>query len=125
MSFVPTSTTVIDPWTRILGALEKKVNRQSFNTFLKPTRMSHLNGRVLFVRIPSADFQHLGIRYALFIQEPLEKLQRELNKVLCGTFETHPSLPPPRRRPREAGGFPPSSPHGSGAPGQPDQRPAV
>ena len=42
MSFVPTSTTVIDPWTRILGALEKKVNRQSFNTFLKPTRMSHL-----------------------------------------------------------------------------------
>jgi chromosomal replication initiator protein len=51
MSFVPTSTTVIDPWTRILGALEKKVNRHSFNTWLKPTRISHQTERILFVRI--------------------------------------------------------------------------
>ena len=79
MSFVPTSTTVLDPWTRILGALEKKVNRQSFNTFLKPTRMSHLNGRVLFVRIPSADFQHVGDRYGDLIQEAIDKLELELD----------------------------------------------
>src|ERR1700755_2254181 len=102
MSFVPTSTTVLDPWTRILGALEKKVNRQSFNTFLKPTRMSHLNGRVLFVRIPSADFQHVGDRYGDLIQEAIDKLELELDKVQFVTLENDPSGPPRGACPNKA-----------------------
>ena len=125
MSFVPTSTTVLDPWTRILGALEKKVNRQSFNTFLKPTRMSHLNGRVLFVRIPSADFQHVGDRYGDLIQEAIDKLELELDDVQFVTLENDPSVPQRPREPREDGGFPPSSAYGSGATRQPGQRPAT
>src|ERR1700741_1692619 len=125
MSFVPTSTTVLDPWTRILGALEKKVNRQSFNTFLKPTRMSHLNGRVLFVRIPSTDFQHIGDRYEDLIQEAIDKLELELDDVQFVTLENDPSIPQRPREPREDGGFPPSSAHGTGAPRQPGQRPAT
>ncbi len=52
-----------------IGALEKKINRQSYETWLKPTRFSHLEGKTLFVRIPSADFQHVGDRYADLIQE--------------------------------------------------------
>ena len=32
MSFVPTATAVLNSWVRILGALEKKINRQSFET---------------------------------------------------------------------------------------------
>ena len=56
MSFVPTATAVLNYWVRILGALEKKINRQSYETWLKPTRFSHLAGKTLFVRIPSADF---------------------------------------------------------------------
>ena len=118
MSFVPTSTTIIDPWTRILGALEKKVNRQSFNTFLKPTRMSHLNGRVLFVRIPSTDFQHIGDRYEDLIQEAIDKLELEIDDVQFVTLENDPSVPQRPREPREDGGFPPSSAHVSGAPRQ-------
>jgi chromosomal replication initiator protein len=125
MSFVPTSTTVLDPWTRILGALEKKVNRQSFNTFLKPTRMSHLNGRVLFVRIPSADFQHVGDRYGDLIQEAIDKLELELDDVQFVTLENDPSVPQRPREPREDGGFPPSSAYGSGAARQPGQKPAM
>ena len=108
MSFVPTSTTIIDPWTRILGALEKKVNRQSFNTWLKPTRFSHLNGRMLFVRIPSADFQHVGDRYGDLIQEAIDKLELEIDDGAV----RHPAERPPCRtsaRAREDGGFPPSS----------------
>ena len=124
MSFVPTSTTVIDPWTRILGALEKKVNRQSFNTFLKPTRMSHLNGRILFVRIPSTDFQHVGDRYGDLIQEAIDKLELELDEVQFVTLENDPSVPQRPREPREDGGFPPSSAHAANAPRQPGQRPA-
>ncbi|HZL24897.1 MAG TPA: DnaA N-terminal domain-containing protein, partial [Acidobacteriaceae bacterium] len=42
MSFVPVSTAVLNQWVRILGALEKKINRQSFETWLKPTRFSHI-----------------------------------------------------------------------------------
>src|ERR1700732_2316707 len=64
MSFVPTATAVLNYWVRILGALEKKINRQSYETWLKPTRFSHISGKTLFVRIPSSDFQHIGDRYA-------------------------------------------------------------
>jgi chromosomal replication initiator protein len=112
MSFVPTASTVLDPWTRILGALEKKVNRQSFNTWLKPTRMSHLNGRTLFVRIPAPEFQHVGDRYADLIQEAIDKLELEVDEVTFVTPEDDPSTP----RLREDGGFPPSSAHGPNAP---------
>jgi chromosomal replication initiator protein len=113
MSFVPTSSTVIDPWTRILGALEKKVNRHSFNTWLKPTRMSHLNGRTLFVRIPSTDFQHVGDRYADLISEAIDKLELDLDDVQFVTLENDPSVPQRPREVREDGGFPPAPAHAS------------
>ena len=48
MSFVPTAAAVINhPWVRILAALEKKINRQSYETWLKPTRHSRVEGRTL------------------------------------------------------------------------------
>ena len=47
MSFVPTATAVLNHWVRILGALEKKINRQSFETWLKPTRFSRTVGKTL------------------------------------------------------------------------------
>ncbi len=37
-SFAVTSSLALNPWVQILAALEKKVNRQSFDTWLKPTR---------------------------------------------------------------------------------------
>ncbi|MGB6804577.1 MAG: DnaA N-terminal domain-containing protein, partial [Candidatus Sulfotelmatobacter sp.] len=40
-----------NPWTRILDALEKKINRHAYDTWLKPTRYSHSSGGVLFVRV--------------------------------------------------------------------------
>jgi hypothetical protein len=50
MSFVPVPAAVLNQWVRILGALEKKINRQSYETWLKPTRFSHISGRTLHVR---------------------------------------------------------------------------
>ena len=47
MSFVPVAAAVLNQWVRILGALEKKINRQSFETWLKPTRYSHVADRTL------------------------------------------------------------------------------
>jgi hypothetical protein len=46
----------LNPWLQILAALEKKVIRQSFETWLKPTRYSHATGRTLYVRVPSPSF---------------------------------------------------------------------
>ena len=69
MSFVPTATAVLNQWVRILGALEKKINRQSFETWLKPTRFSRVIERTLYVRIPSAQFEHIGDKYGDLIEE--------------------------------------------------------
>jgi len=47
-----TVTATANPWLRILGALEKKITRHSYDTWLKPTRFSHTNGNIIFVRVP-------------------------------------------------------------------------
>ena len=60
-------------WLQILAALEKKVIRQSFETWLKPTRFSHATGRMLYVRVPSPEFQHIGEKYGDLIQEAIDQ----------------------------------------------------
>jgi chromosomal replication initiator protein len=114
MSFVPTATAILNPWTLILGALEKKINRQSYETWLKPTRHSHVAGKTLFVRIPSGEFQHIGDRYADLIQEAIDNLGlgEEIETV---TFTT-PAQEEPKRR--DDGGFAPQPTHGAGASAQ-------
>src|SRR5215831_8326298 len=60
MSATGTTTLSTNPWARILDALEKKINRHSYDTWLKPTRYSHSSGGVLFVRVPTIEFRHAG-----------------------------------------------------------------
>ena len=112
MSFVTTPAVVLNLWVRILGALEKKINRQSFDTWLKPTRFSHVNGRTLYVRIPSSEFQHIGDRYADLVQEAVDNLQIDVDEVKFVTPQDDPSMP----KTREDGGFAPVSSHSMQAP---------
>ncbi len=121
MSFAATATSALNPWVRILAALEKKVNRQSFDTWLKPTRFSHVNGRLLFVRIPTANFQHIGDRYGDLIQEAIEGLQLELDDVSFVTAEEDPSQP----RARSDGGFAPVASDAAGSPRPARRQPAA
>src|SRR6201996_4602150 len=111
MSFVATAPTAPNPWVQILGALEKKVNRQSFDTWLKPTRFSHVNGRMLFVRVPTPEFQHIGDRYGDLIQEAIDTCHLEFDDV---SFVIPTDAPPPVRV-REDGGFAPVPSHSAGA----------
>ncbi|HYL94396.1 MAG TPA: DnaA N-terminal domain-containing protein, partial [Terriglobales bacterium] len=53
-----------NPWIRILDALEKKINRHSYDTWLKPTRYSHASGKVIYVRVPTPEFRHIEEKYA-------------------------------------------------------------
>ena len=108
MSFVPVPAAVLNQWVRILGALEKKINRQSFETWLKPTRFSHVSERTLYVRIPSEEFQHVEERYADLIGEAIDNLGLELDNVV---FQV-----PPQEARREDGGFGPQPSHSQSAP---------
>jgi chromosomal replication initiator protein len=123
MAFATSPATVHNPWIQILAALEKKVIRQSFETWLKPTRYSHAAGRTLYVRVPSPEFQHIGDKYGDLIQEAIEVQAMDFDGVSFVTAEEDPSIPPQRKD----GGFgpvaarPPASSHSAPAPRTPEQ----
>ena len=85
-----------NPWARVLDALEKKINRHSYDTWLKPTRYSHASGSILFVRIPTAEFRHVGEKYADLIQEAVDGLGLGYEEVRFVTAEDDPSNTPVR-----------------------------
>jgi chromosomal replication initiator protein len=114
MSFATSPSTALNPWLQILAALEKKVIRQSFETWLKPTRFSHATGRTLYVRVPSPEFQHIGDKYGDLIQEAIDLQALEFDDVSFVTAEEDPSIPPQRRD----GGFAPVPAHAPTAPPQ-------
>ena len=107
----PASST-INPWMRILTALEKKVNHQSFDTWFKPTRFSRVEGRVLVVSVPTREFEHIGERYNDLIMEAVDQLGVEADEVLFEAVQLE--APPPRLR--QGGGFGPQPARG-GMPG--------
>jgi chromosomal replication initiator protein len=112
MAFAIPQAATLNPWLQILAALEKKVIRQSFETWLKPTRFSHAAGRTLYVRVPSPEFQHIGDKYGDLIQEAIDLQSLEFDDVSFVTSEEDPSIPPQRRD----GGFGPLPAHAPTAP---------
>jgi chromosomal replication initiator protein len=115
MSFATSPTPAPNPWLQILSALEKKVIRQSFETWLKPTRFSHAAGRTLYVRVPSPEFQHIGDKYGDLIQEAIDLQALDFDDVSFVTAEEDPSIPPQRKD----GGFGPVPAHAPTAPAVP------
>ncbi len=102
MSVLVTSTP--NPWMQILGALEKKVNRHSYDTWFKPTRFSHDADGKLFVAVPSPEFCTIGERYNDLILEAIENLGLTYDDV---EFVTAPPEPEPAPAPvvRHNGGL--------------------
>jgi chromosomal replication initiator protein len=93
---VPSPSLTPNPWLRILDALEKKINRHSYDTWLKPTRYSHSSGGILFVRVPTAEFRHVGDKYADLIQEAVDNLGMEFQEVKFVTPDDDPAATPLR-----------------------------
>jgi chromosomal replication initiator protein len=93
---VPSTTLAPNPWIRILDALEKKINRHSYDTWLKPTRYSHASGSVLFIKVPTAEFRHVGDKYADLIQEAIDNLGLEYQDVKFVTPDDDPASTPVR-----------------------------
>src|SRR6266404_4893973 len=119
-----------NPWLRILDALEKKINRHSYETWLKPTRFSHSKDGILFIRVPTPEFRHIGEKYADLIQEAIENLAMEFSDVEFVTPEQDPAGQPPAPARSSAGatpmrhdgGFPASAAATGSARGQQQQR---
>src|ERR1700686_953264 len=103
-----------NPWTRSLDALEKKINRHSYDTWLKPTRYSHASGGILFVRVPTAEFRHAGDKYADLIQEAIDNLGLEFQDVKFVPPDDDPAAPAVRHN----GGLSAGSASGGGNPSQ-------
>src|SRR5271166_1584924 len=110
------SAIIPNPWARVLDALEKKINRHSYDTWLKPTRYSHASNKVLFVRIPTAEFRHVGDKYADLIQEALDNLGLGYEDVKFVTAEDDPSNTPIRHNGGLSANSPTYSPSGSSSP---------
>jgi chromosomal replication initiator protein len=85
-----------NPWVRILDALEKKINRHSYNTWLKPTRYSHISNGILFVRVPTDEYRREGDKYGDLIQEAVDDLGLGYEDVKFVTAEDDPSNTPIR-----------------------------
>src|SRR5258708_3184184 len=113
MSLSASTTAAANPWLRILAALEKKITRLSYDTWLKPTRFSHTAGKIIFVRVPTPEFRHIEEKFGDLIQEALEVLALEYQEVKFITAEEDPTAVPVRT---PASGFPPVS--ARGAPGR-------
>jgi chromosomal replication initiator protein len=93
---VTSSAIIPNPWARILDALEKKINRHSYDTWLKPTRYSHSSNGILFVRVPTAEFRHVGDKYGDLIQEAVDNLGLGYEDVKFVTADDDPSSTPIR-----------------------------
>jgi chromosomal replication initiator protein len=93
---VPTPTLSPNPWLRVLDALEKKINRHSYDTWLKPTRYSHSSNGIMYVRVPTSDFRHVQDKYADLIQEALDSLNMDYQDVQFVTPEDDPAATPVR-----------------------------
>ncbi|MGZ4825567.1 MAG: chromosomal replication initiator protein DnaA [Terriglobales bacterium] len=89
---VSSAITAVNPWMRILDALEKKINRHSYDTWLKPTRFSHTSDHTLFVLVPNPEFGQMAERYEDLILEAMEDLGLELQDI---EFVTIPPVSPP------------------------------
>jgi chromosomal replication initiator protein len=64
-------------WEQILSKVESKVNRHSFNTWFRPTRLLHETGQTLAIQVPNAHFRDwLTKHYAGVIHESLDELDR-------------------------------------------------
>jgi len=76
------SETIMNAWQEILGYLKAKVNTQSYQTWLRPTRLSHIGPEAVVVRVPNREFQDwIQEHYGSLINEALSNLRMEIRRV--------------------------------------------
>jgi len=72
----------MNPWQQILGHLKGRVNTQSYQTWLRPTRFEEVTQEELVVRVPNREFSDwIQDHYGELISEAVSQLSLKLTKV--------------------------------------------
>jgi chromosomal replication initiator protein len=73
----------MNAWQEVLSLLKSKVNPQSYQTWLRPTRFSHAANDTLVVRVPNREFREwIQEHYGGLIREALGSLGLAFQQVL-------------------------------------------
>lgn len=72
----------MNAWQEVLGYLKSKVNTQSYQTWLRPTRFSHVTDGKIVVRVPNREFQDwIEEKYASLISDALQSLKLDQQRI--------------------------------------------
>lgn len=72
----------MNPWEQILEHLQKALSPQSYSTWLKPARFSHVENSVVFVRVPNDTFcTWFAQNCQALVSQALGKLPEKLDRV--------------------------------------------
>ncbi len=72
----------MNAWQEVLSYVKAKVNSQSYQTWLKPTRFSRIDGDAVVVRVPNREFEDwIEEHYAPLITEALGRLGLGLHRI--------------------------------------------
>ena len=84
------SETPMNAWQEILNYLKTKVNPQSYQTWLRPTRFSHMEDDTIVVRVPVREFQEwIQENYGTLVTEALKQMHVGATKIRY-VFEENP-----------------------------------
>ncbi|MGH9357607.1 MAG: chromosomal replication initiator protein DnaA [Terriglobia bacterium] len=72
----------MNAWQEVLSHLKSRVNTQSYQTWLRPTRLSHLSDEQIVVRVPNREFQDwIEENYGSLINDTLKQLNLGYHQV--------------------------------------------
>jgi len=72
----------MNAWLQVLNYLKTKVNTQSYQTWLRPTRFSHVDKEAIVVCVPNREFQEwIQENYAPLVSEALQKLNMGIAEI--------------------------------------------
>lgn len=72
----------MNAWLQVLNYLKTKVNTQSYQTWLKPTRFSHVDKEAIVVFVPNREFQDwIQENYASLVAEALRNLNMGIKEI--------------------------------------------
>ena len=72
----------MNPWEKILEHLKQTVSSQSYSTWLKPARFSHVEDSTLFVRVPNETFRGwYEQNFGDLLQNALQTLQPDIHRI--------------------------------------------
>ena len=92
-------------WDGVLSRIEKKISRQNFDIWFKPTRLAEqdLDGKKLFIQVPNKHFKRwLAKNYSEVIRSSLSELDLDHFQVVFVVDEQHGNGTT-KRQPSESG----------------------